>query len=76
MERTFTIYLTDEEEKQLQELVNLFEEYQAKTGKESDNIEKSVFDMWVRYGLGLHMAENYKYFKSALKNQLKKGGEE
>lgn len=71
MERTFTMFLTDEEEKQLQELVELFKEYQAKTGKESDNIEKSVFDMWIRYGLGLHMAENYNYFKSVLKNQLK-----
>lgn len=73
MERTISIILTDEEEKQLQELVGLFKEYQQKTGEESDNIEKSVFDMWVRYGLAIHMAENYNYFKTVLTNQLKEG---
>ena len=76
MEHTITVYLAEEEEKQLCELVNLFKKYRAKTGEDTSDIEKSVFDMWVRYGLGLHMAENYEYFKTCLMEQLKeKGGD-
>jgi len=73
MEHTITIYLAETEEEKLQELVDLFKKYQQKTGRDTSNTEKYVFDMWVLYGVSSHLQENYNYFKTVLTNQLKKG---
>lgn len=76
MERTFTLALTQEEEKQFQELCTLYKEYQERKGWENyEHAESDMLSLWISQGLTLHLLENYNFLRSVMLESTKKGEE-
>lgn len=76
MERTFTVVLTEEEEKQFQELCTLYAECQERKGWENYPFaESDMLSLWISQGLAGHLLENYNFLKSVMLESTKKGEE-
>lgn len=74
MERTFTLALTQEEERQFQELCKLYKKYQERKGWENyEHAESDMLTLWISQGLALHLLENYNFLKSVMLESAKKG---
>ncbi len=74
MERTVSVYLTEQEERQFQELIALYQDYQRMKGWDAgEHVEEDVLHLWVNQGLACHLLENYNFLKSVMLEGLKKG---
>ena len=69
-EHSITLLLTDEEEKQLQELTSLYRTYELKKDGEAKSEQGGVLSFWLRLGLANHLKRNFDYLSESIGLQL------